>query len=282
VLEDGTLLWAFLDHSELNGRATECYVIRSEDRGETWEGPAKFDKSPFPSIGSSSNRMTELPDGTVLWPQRIGLTGAEIDRKREENETSGRPVKASTVTGTYVFRSTDGGRTWGDRTPLPDWSFETTILRLHSGGLIAAIRYQPFFEMDTPLAGLGKRVFLADSEDGGRTWVDFRPVRRVPDGPADVEFGEAHGELSQLSDGTLVLTHDRRYPRDQARLLARISRDQGQTWIPQVYNLTLAGGTVLGSSERGYGTGYASSLVLEDDTIVTMTGAGTCVRWRVE
>ena len=29
-----------------------------------------------------------------------------------------------------------------------------------------------------------------------------------------------------------------------------------------------------GSSRRGYGTGYASSIVLEDDTIVTMTGAG--------
>ncbi len=30
------------------------------------------------------------------------------------------------------------------------------------------------------------------------------------------------------------------------------------------------------------GSGYAFSVVLEDDTIVTMTGAGTCVRWKVE
>ena len=30
------------------------------------------------------------------------------------------------------------------------------------------------------------------------------------------------------------------------------------------------------------GSGYASSVVLEDDTIVTMTGAGTCIRWKVD
>jgi hypothetical protein len=126
------------------------------------------------------------------------------------------------------------------------------------------------------LAAFGKRVFLADSEDDGRTWIDFRPVRRTPDEDADLAFGECHGELSQLSDGTLILTYDHRYPYERQQVLARVSHDKGNTWTSEVYNLTLAGGTVLGSHQRGVGGGYASSIVLEDDTIVTMTGAGMC------
>ena len=43
--------------------------------------------------------------------------------------------------------------------PCRDWSFETTLLRLHSGRLIAAIRYQPLIDLDTPWAKFGKRVF---------------------------------------------------------------------------------------------------------------------------
>ena len=115
----------------------------------------------------------------------------------------------------------------------------------------------------------------------GTHLVRFPPALPAPHGLADVALGECHGELSELSDGTLVATHDRRYPRDRAQLLARISRDQGQTWSPEVYGLTLPGGTATGSSRRGHSTGYASFIVLEDDTIVTMTGAGTCVRWRI-
>ena len=280
VLKEGVLLWVFeQDAADLE---KECYIIRSENGGETWEGPVKLDKSPFSSVGNCSNRMTELPDGTILWPQRFGWDMAEWAKRRERLESAGQPLTAADFTNSYVLRSTDGGNTWGDRTSLPDWSFETTLLRIHSGKLIAAIRYQPLIDSNTPLAKFGKRVFLTDSEDNGWTWVNFRPVRRTPDGESDLALGECHGELSQLSDGTLVLTYDHRYPYEQQQVLARVSHDEGNTWTPEVYNLTRPGGSVLGSHEKGVGSGYASSVVLEDDTIVTMTGAGTCVRWNVE
>ena len=280
VLKNGALLWAFeQDAADLE---KECYIIRSEDGGETWGDPIKLDKSPFSSVGNCSNRMTELPDGMILWPQRLGWRVDGWEERREKLESSGRPLTAADFTNSYVFRSTDEGYTWGDRTPLPDWSFETTLLRLHSGRLIAAIRYQPLIDLDTPLAKFGKRVFLANSEDDGRMWVNFRPVRRTPDGESDLALGECHGELSQLSNGTLVLTHDHRYPYEQQQVLARVSHDEGDTWTPEIYNLTRPGGSVLGSHEKGVGSGYASSVVLEDDTIVTMTGTGICVRWKVE
>lgn len=298
ILRDGTLLWAFLQAADgcgVAGLEAECYVIRSQDGGRSWQGPFRVDKAPFPSIGNSSNRMTELPDGTVLWPQRLGAASTRAKEIRQAAERSLQPWTETPFTATYVLRSTDGGRSWGQRTPLPDWSFETTLLRLHSGRLIAAIRYQPSFwsaeMMEEQLRERpslhedgfqpSKRVYLADSEDAGHSWTRFRPVSRTPNGPTDLALGQAHGELSQLSDGTLILTTDHRYPRHEAGVLARISHDEGRTWSAEVYHLTVAGGTVLGSSIKGYGTGYASSVVLEDDTIVTMTGAGTCLRWRV-
>lgn len=298
VLRDGTLLWAFrqaADGCEVGGLEAECYVIRSLDGGRSWQGPFRVEKAPFPSIGNSSNRMTELTDGTVLWPQRLGATSTRQKTIRQAAERSLQPWTETPYTATWVLRSTDGGRSWGERTPLPDWSAETTLLRLHSGRLIAAIRYQPTFwsaeMMEQQLRARpslhedgfqpSKRVYLADSEDAGQTWTRFRPVSRTLNGPTDLALGQAHGELSQLSDGTLILTTDHRYPRHEAQVLARISHDEGRTWSEEVYHLTRAGGTVLGSSIKGSGTGYASSVVLEDDTIVTMTGAGTCLRWRV-
>ena len=279
VLRDGTLLWAFEENPTapvVDEPTRECYVIRSEDRGDTWDGPVTIDRQGFPTAGNNSNRMTELPDGTVLWPVRLGLTSAEIAKARP-----GPSLEASSVVGSHVFRSTDLGRTWGDTTPLPDWCWENTLLRLSSGRLVAALRYQPLADVDTQWSKHRKTVFFADSQDNGRTWQDFRPLRRTADGPSELVNGECHGELSELSSGTLVVTYDHRYPYERQQVLARVSHDQGQTWSAEVYNLTRAGGSILGSSTRGYGSGYTSSVVLEDDTIVTMTGAGNCLRWRV-
>ena len=106
---------------------------------------------------------------------------------------------------------------------------------------------------------VGKRVFLADSADGGRSWQNFRPLWRQTDGPMDLEFGQAHGHMVQLSDGTVVLVVEDRYPYPEGDVRARISRDGGQTWLPEVYHLSP-------------GHGYGGSVVLEDDTIVTALG----------
>lgn len=54
-------------------------------------------------------------------------------------------------------------------------------------------------------------------------------------------LGDCHGELSELSDGTLILTYNHRYPYERQQVLARVSHDEGHTWSPEVYNLMLAG-----------------------------------------
>ena len=72
-------------------------------------------------------------------------------------------------------------------------------------------------------------------------------------------FGDAHGHLVELSDGTVVLVHDHRYPYIDSGVWARVSHDQGKTWNQRVYQLSR-------------GAGYGASVVLEDDTIVTVCG----------
>ena len=74
-----------------------------------------------------------------------------------------------------------------------------------------------------------------------------------------VPLGECHGQLVQLPDGTLVLVHDRRYPYENCEAVARVSRDNGQTWERDIYHMS-------------YGTGYPASVALEDGTMVIVTG----------
>ena len=125
---------------------------------KTWEGPIELDKSPFSSVGNCSNRMTELPDGTILWPQRLGYHVAEWEKRRNELENSGQPLTAADFSNSLRFSGRQTEATLGAIEHLCRIGlFETTLMRLHSGRLIAAIRYQPLIDLDTPLSKFGKR-----------------------------------------------------------------------------------------------------------------------------
>ena len=265
VLRDGTLLWAYHPPE----RETD-FVVRSTDGGRTWHPWSQVeDRAPFGAAGGNQNCMTELEDGTILWPTRLGPTRSQVKERDPATDTWQGPPHWTT----YVYRSTDGGRTWGQQSLLQEWGTETNLLQLASGGLLAAIRYQRYAQAPAPAnepaevasadqrrqGSIGKRVFLADSADAGRTWTDFRPVRRAETAAMDIVFGEAHGHLVQLSDGTVVLAHERRYPYVVGDVRARVSRDEGKTWAPQTYRLSP-------------GHGYAASVVLPDGTIVTALG----------
>ena len=262
VLRDGTLLWAY----RADDPPTD-FLLRSTDGGESWHSWSRLKNlSPFIRAGGNQNCLLELRDGTLLWPTIMAAQHAY-----DHNEDVSKPPPT-----TYVFRSTDGGKSWEEKHSLQQWGTETNLLELHDGRLLAAIRYQRRYEAPPPQneppsliedharreiqkATVGKRVFLSDSADGGRSWQNFRPVWRQMDGPMDLEFGQAHGHMIQLSDGTVILVVEDRYPYPEGDVRARISHDGGQTWAPEVYHLSP-------------GHGYGASVVLEDDTIVTALG----------
>jgi len=73
-----------------------------------------------------------------------------------------------------------------------------------------------------------------------------------------LEFGERHGHLQQLPDGRLILVHDRIYPYESVSMVAHVGNAEGTVWGHGRYRLTP-------------GFGYASSLALEDGTVLTAT-----------
>ena len=72
-------------------------------------------------------------------------------------------------------------------------------------------------------------------------------------------IGHCPGELVQLSEGRIVLLHTNRYPYPEGNLRARVSSDEGATWSDEYYVVS-------------DGAGYSGSIVLDDDTIITVTG----------
>ena len=282
VLKNDTLLLATL---RTRGEQNLALLIhKSKDQGKTWQRISTIPAEPFDNIGEGKIAFTQLKDGTILLP--VGRWNTNRTEKINLRHH-------------YVFRSTDGGKSWaadgGDpnlkrvgQGPASYWpglggTFpgcgETQIIQLVNGKLLAALRFsgppQPWHKQKIdPWGGSHKtdsvgrhfkHVFLGDSFDDGRSWKNLRPAWDAK-GQGLLIFGEAHGQLVQVSDGRVVLVNDRRYPCELGETRARVSRDDGQTWDQEIYHLC-------------GGHGYPASVVRPDGTIVTITGSsllGAC------
>ena len=312
VLSDGTFVGAasltsvrdfygFSDRPKGDVDPAAVWVWASGDEGRTWEKLSEVD-NPAWSQERYACTLCRLPDDTLLLPVESRLAGYA-------NPPPLVPRSLTTVWGaTYVHRSTDGGRTWGGPTgPYAEPAFvdthwvgpntgpgfmvaasgEQMIARMASGRLLGVIRYHGGVVPQWPLISEDQRttyktVFLADSDDLGDTWKDLRPL-------TNVHF-QSHGFGVGLSDGSVVVTHDHRSPPGTEGNKAMISHDEGRTWEDEVYYVSFA------TVPEGQ-AGFSESVVLEDDTILTIaatsdmpvTWPGTrpvadvwAVRWKLE
>ena len=251
VLSDGAFL--AVRCASGGGGTDPAAVWSSHDEGRTWERTTAQLKVPeeYHTVGVYG--LFQFEDRTLL----CGLGCSNT--KQEGNKW------LSGAHSLLAYRSTDEGRTWEGPSKICDWGAEGGIARTASGRLLAVVRYQrPLLPTDPPdlLEQTGgsefpyKHVFLVDSEDGGRTWKNFRQLATV--------FGQCYGFPATLSDGTAVVVHDTRYGPGEPCGRAMISRDEGRTWQDEVYY------THYGSAVSG----YSQSVVLGDDLILTV--AGTC------
>jgi len=304
------------------------HIYLSIDYGRNWSEISQVSavSSPFETLYGDGD-LVELQDGTLLLP--IHLTIDPPPGLRGESWWYSTEAQ-------YMYRSSDGGRSWqggGDkqfwkslkeadlriegtwlqsRIPGEGGTFpgcwETQVLQRKDGKLMAAFRYsgapQPWHQQQAEewgvagareelapvvpgLAGdirIFKYIFLGDSTDGGKSWMNLRPVVDQR-GQFVLKYGSLHGELLEIPSELLVLIHVRRYPREDQQVLGRISRDGGETWLRKAYRLA-------------YGSGYPRSVLLDDGTIVTVTGTtlttpggppppgghftGQVIRWRPE
>ena len=200
VLEDGGFITA------VGGGTDPIRILRSSDRGQTWEDIAEIPPDPFDALHIDSN-LLQLHDGALLLAANMRLDpppGESFDRGQYPQ---------------YLFRSSDGGHTWrsgidsdfweavrAGKTSVPHdgphctWPgeggtfpgvYETGFCQLADQRLLGAFRFsgpplpwhhrlidqwgEPPAQPDAH-GRIFRHVVLGESRDGGRSWRDLRPV----------------------------------------------------------------------------------------------------------
>jgi hypothetical protein len=155
-------------------KPTSTWVTRSTDGGHTWSQAAAIDVAQF-GWGSPFGKIVTLPDGAML----MAIYGGQ-------RRTPGQQV-AGERNHSYIYRSTDNGRTWEYFAEIGDGKLqfnETSLLRLSSGKFLAALRSR---------AG---EVWVSQSADNARTWSAPKPLTPILVHPAD---------LVELDDGRVMM-----------------------------------------------------------------------------
>ena len=251
VLRDGTFIGV---NCSTGPEARDPAVVWiSQDEGITWTKRAEIpvemnlpDDRPY-TERYTHRGLNRLQDDTLLWTVDIRNT-------------------PTTMNGCYTFRSTDGGHTWQGPTLMIDWGSEGAAVLTPSGRVFATMRYQRYpllsdtEEMMRPMDGTDtgrgfKNVFVMESADGGQTWSSPRMLCTA--------YGQTFGYPAVQSNGTVVVIHDTRYGPGPPGSRAMISRDEGRTWLDEVYYLDST--TFTGS--------YSASVVFADDTILSICGS---------
>ena len=203
-------------HGEASDPArVEVMITRSHDGGLGWEEPAPLRVEPLTSA-SPFGKIVSLADGTLL----LALYGK----------------------GSWIIRSQDDGKSWGEPSLIAPGTNETALLALPDGGLLAVLRGE---DKDQAL-------HVARSADGGHTWS----------APVQITGPRQHpGDLLLLGNGDILLTYGNRNP--PYRVEGRISRDGGRTWLDTLLTFSghLYGYTA--TPRRATDLGYPSSALVD-------------------
>ena len=280
VLRDGSFICVTVISGE--GEKAPAQVWSSRDEGFSWKRIAeipldmKMPRSGRPYDARYCHRGLDRLGETLIWTIELREyskrdTGEAVSR--EEQLLDSRTITEIVLKDheLFSFRSADGGRNWQGPFRMWDWANEGSAVRLPSGEILATVRVQRnklpqgppalvklmgFYPTMPDEPGL-KNVFLMNSEDDGVSWSPPRMLTTV--------YGQTFGYPAAQSDGTVVVVHDTRYGPGPYGSRALISRDEGKTWRDEVYYL----------DSTNFPGSYSASLVLADDTILTLAGSCT-------
>lgn len=226
------------------GRA-DTRVVFSSDGGRSWVDDALIDYTPINGASPFGKIFTA---GGVMHMLIYG--GSPCLEPGDDTIRIG----PATIP-TYILRSRDNGRTWGDPTLVALGLNESDVAILPDGRWLFVARSEDRAE---------QALHACVSEDGGYTW---RLIGRITDAK------EHPPDLTLLPNGWLLLVFGRRHPPFGVEGL--ISRDGGTTWDERRL--------VLDDSLPGGDIGYPSTARLDDGRLVTAyyTAGTTDRQWEM-
>jgi len=231
---DGTLVLSYHHQGNYDedgrfnppGERVSTLLKTSSDDGQNWSDP-------FPlSYGALNGRS---PYG------RMVNVGSELIMPIY----GASPGKPSSKKGTnsFILRSGDSGRTWGDLTLVSENMSETSFVNLPDGEILAVLRSA----LDHPDA-----LYSSRSNDSGYSWTE--PVRITGD-------SEHPGDIILLSNGWLLLVFGHRHP--PFGVQGMVSTDSGRTWE--------SGSRLIFADDRpGGDCGYPSVTVFANGRMLVM------------
>lgn len=213
-------------------------VVYSGDQGRTWGGDALLN---YPALNGASpfGKIRRGPDNRLYMPIYGGpvLPGLK-----------GFAQVGPATCPTYLLRSGDQGRTWGDPILVALGLNEGDVLFLPEGDWLFAGRSEQEGE---------QALYTCRSGDGGKSWGDVQRVTGASEHPPD---------LTLLGNGDILLNFGRRHPPYGVEGI--LSRDRGRSW--EVRRLLFA------DDLPGSDIGYPSTLRLEGGRLLTVFySAGT-------
>ncbi len=208
---------------------TVSYYYFSYDRGRTWQGPHPLPAFGTPGLHARTDYLIHGPREATIFVTALKADGRE-----------GRPLCA---------RTADGGLTWKLVSfigPEPaGFAIMPATVALPTGAWLTAIRVKD---------PAGNWIDAWRSADRGVTW---QPAGR-PVSDAGGHSGNAP-HLICLRDGRLCLTYG--YRASPFGMRARLSRDEGRTWEPEI---------VLRADAVTHDLGYPRSVQRADGKVVTV------------
>jgi hypothetical protein len=247
--KDGSLVVAYLRLAKYDDKGRydpkldktdSTWVIRSEDGGKTWGESLPIDVSDI-GWGSPYGKILTMSDGAVL----LAMYGGPVRAPGE---------KVADSDNSYLYRSTDNGKTWKRYATISPKGFnETALVRLASGKLRAAMR------------SVRGEVWLTDSRDDGKSWGE--PMKLTP--------AQVHpGDLLLLPDERVLLVTGYRVGPFGVRGL--VGDKEGRfDWEKRF---------LLVNDATNGDCGYPSSVLLKDGRVLTVyyaVGSKDNPRWGV-
>jgi len=210
-------------------KAVSTWATRSRDGGKTWDEATEIDVRDI-GYGSPYGKMILLPDRSLL----MSVYG-------EQPRAPGEAVNAREE-WSYLYRSTDDGKTWSRYATIAAKRFnETSVVLLKSGRMIAAMRAVP----------PEQAVWTCHSENLGKTWSEPDYLSPAKHHPAD---------LIELSDGRVLMTLGCRA--GKFGVVGVVSNAQGRFNWAEYYSLV--------DDATSTDCGYPSSVLLPDGLALTV------------